>query len=405
MEGGTLVNQDKENEQFKLETEMLGHNIQKISLINKIFTIIIVSLFLMITILSSIPSANFDKPLSVSFLQYILLLLFNLSFIYLLDIRKIQVTNKNHKKISFLVNFYVTFFLVIAALISIRDQDIYNPLLIYTLILFTCSAFLVLNSSQILIPIIISSCILLIGFYVPDGTNAVYNLQLIYIFTLLPIVYFISRSFYYSFERSFKSKLELIKETHHSRNLTELLKEANRQLEYQASIDPLTNLYNRRAYNNYVNKLQIKSLESPYSLSVIMIDVDCFKLYNDTYGHAEGDNALKKIGQVLFEIGVQYDCFATRWGGEEFSVLLSEESEEIVEQICYKIRNEVKNLKIYHSSSTISSIVTVSIGASTKYISDPDEILTCINEADSALYFVKENGRNNYEHRIGVHVL
>ncbi len=393
-----------ENDSLLMRTEVLKHNLQKISLINKIFTIVIVVLFLTMNVLPNISFFN-DSRISLKLIDYLLFLIFNLFIFYLLDIRKIRVTKENINKIDLFVSSYVTLFILMGAGISITDHDIYNPLLIYTLTLFVCSSFLVLKTIQVTLPIVISSSLLLISLYLQNGLVPIFKLQLIYLLSLILITYFISRSYYYSFERSLKFQLELIKEAHLSRNLTKKLREANRKLELQASIDPLTNLFNRRAYNEYLKDLQLRVKEDSYRLSVIMVDVDCFKLYNDTYGHTQGDNVLVKIGQLLFDIAEEYSCFSSRWGGEEFVLLLENQTVESTETICSKISDKVNTLKIDHCSSYINEFVTVSIGACTMDITDASHILICINEADDALYYVKENGRNSFEHRHGVPVV
>lgn len=396
---------DVGNDSLIMKCEILKHNLQKMSLINKIFTIVIVVLFLIMNILPNISFFNFESTKSIRLIHYLLFIIFNLFTFYLLDIRKIHVTKENVNKIDLFVSCYVTLFILMGACISMTDHEIYNPLLIYTLTIFICSSFLVLNTIQVTLPIVISSSILLVGLYWQNGINPIFKLQFIYLLSLIPITYFISRSYYFSFERSLKFQMELVKEAHLSRNLTKKLREANRKLELQASLDPLTNLFNRRAYNEYLKDLQFRVKEEPYSLSVIMIDVDCFKLYNDTYGHTEGDNVLVKIGQLLFDIADEFSCFSSRWGGEEFVLLLVNQTVETTETICNKITRKVNKLKIDHCSSNINEFVTVSIGACTMDITDSGHILTCINEADDALYFVKENGRNSFEHRQGVHVV
>ncbi|RNC99392.1 GGDEF domain-containing protein [Lysinibacillus halotolerans] len=400
-EGEEMMNSEYETKD--LEVEILKHNIRKMKVMNQIFTIVIVIIMLVINFLSLFPSLQFPQNAG-SHLGYILLLVFHLVIYSIFRYRKIHLTPLNNKKMAFFINFYVTFSLSLAALVSIKDLTLYNPFLIYTFILFTCSSFLILKAKQFLLPLIISSFILLIGLYSEHGEFSVSYLQWVYIAILLPTAFLLSRSHYVSFEKNFYRQLEMLKERNHTRSLTEKLKEANDQLELQTLLDPLTNLYNRRAYNEYLEKLQLQTLQSPILLSVVMIDVDCFKLYNDTYGHMEGDNVLIQIGILLKELSEQWNCFTTRWGGEEFILLLTDVSEQQVDNICQKIQDGVSNLNIHHRSSTISSTVTVSIGACTKRIYKKEEITHCINEADAALYYIKQHGRNNYEHRSLIHV-
>ncbi|SOC15168.1 diguanylate cyclase (GGDEF)-like protein [Ureibacillus xyleni] len=393
-----------DNETLLIRTEVIKQNLQKISLLNKIFTIVIVVLFGLTNVLSNIPILNSDKLLQLSLLHYVLFIIFNLLIFFILDIRKIKITKDNINKIELFINLYVTLFITIGAIVSMREQEIYNPLLIYTIILFTCSSFLVLTVKQVLIPLVISTCVLLIGLYLQRGFDQTFILQLIYISSIIPIAVIISQSFTYSFKRSIQFQIEMVREAQISRGLTKKLREVNRKLELQSLLDPLTSLYNRRAYNQHLKDLQTKLKESSFKLSVIMIDVDCFKLYNDTYGHAEGDKALVKIANVLNDLADEHCCFATRWGGEEFALLLYNVSENCANEICHKVKTRVQQLKIDHCTSHISDVVSVSIGASTKHISEPDDILSCVKQADDALYYVKEHGRNNFEHRLNLNV-
>ncbi|MCP1144496.1 GGDEF domain-containing protein [Lysinibacillus endophyticus] len=389
-----------DREQLLIKSEIIKQNLHKISLLNRVFTIVIVFLFLFTNIITNIPILNLDNLINISYFNFFSLFTFNFLIFLIVDIRKIQINNDNIKKVELFITLYVTFFLSIGAFISMREQEIYNPLLIYTMILFTCSSFLVLSVKQVSIPLITSTCVLLLGLYLQHGFDQIFILQLLYIASIIPIAFFISQSFYYSFKRSIKFQIEMVREAQISRELTKKLREANRKLELQSMLDPLTSLFNRRAYNNYLKELQTKILENSYDLSVIMIDVDCFKMYNDTYGHAEGDKVLLKIAQVLKDLADEYHCFATRWGGEEFALLLFDVPEAFVKEMCNEVKTRVNQLQINHNTSHISDVVSVSIGASTKTILQPDDILACIKQADEALYFVKEHGRNNFEHVI-----
>lgn len=389
----------RNHEQRLINSEIIKQNLNKISLLNKLFTIVILFLFLFTNIFTKIPLIKDGNLINMNHFHFYVLFIFNLMIFLIVDIQKIHITNVNIKKIERFIKLYVTTFMTIGAIISIREQEIYNPLLVYTIILFTCSTFLVLSVKQVLIPLITSTCVLLVGLYLQRGIDQTYILQLIYIASIIPIAFFISQSHSYSFKRSVIFQIEMVREAQVSRELTKQLREANRKLEMQSMIDPLTGISNRRAFNHYLNQLQSKPLKTSYDLSVIMIDIDCFKLYNDTYGHVEGDKVLAKIAQVLKDIAHEYQCFVTRWGGEEFVMLLIDAPTEMTNEVCRKIKTRVHQLQINHSASLISDVVSVSIGACTETISRPEDIIACFKQADNALYYVKENGKNNYEHR------
>ncbi|MDI7741925.1 GGDEF domain-containing protein [Lysinibacillus fusiformis] len=383
-----------------LEIERLKHNLKIISMMNKINLIVLLSTFITIYTLEIVSVLQFASPLYPYSLSLVVISI----YLYLLDIKKFAVTEKNYKRLKVLIYFYPAFFLNLAALLPIMNHYFYNPILLYSLIIFSYCPFLISKSKEIVPSLCISAVILFIGLMNQDGNQYLYYLQGIYLLALISIAGLVSRSIYHAYIRAQKFHLEMGQEVYQLKRLTELLNEANRQLQQEANLDPLTNLYNRRAYNNYIIELQKRLIKSTHTISVIMVDVDCFKLYNDTYGHSKGDNVLRTIGSLLHDVSVEYSCFAARFGGEEFVLIVSNEPEDVVQKICYQIQQSVYELHIQHESSTIDTVVTVSIGACTKLIEDINEINECISEADAALYFVKQNGRNSFEYKNKMHV-
>ena len=380
-----------------LNIKALNYNINRIRLINKIYLTIFVSIVIIIYTLETLSTISFTVWFSEGWWQYSILLIASAFYVYLLDFRKIIATRENCKRTKYIVYLFLTIFLNLPILLL---DGFINPLFLYPLLLFSSIPFLILKMKGILINSTISSLLLLISQGIEIEDAAILGFQAVYILTLSIIAFLITST---SYSSSQKLQTESLQEIQQLRTLTKLLKEANYQLGQEATLDPLTNLYNRRAYNDYLINLQQRIIETPQSISVIMVDVDCFKLFNDTYGHSEGDYVLSKIGRLLHDISNEYKCFAARWGGEEFVLILPSVSDEIVERICYQIKERVYDLNIEHESSTINSVVTVSIGACSKYITELNEIYNCISEADAALYSVKENGRNNFEHRYQIH--
>ncbi len=173
------------------------------------------------------------------------------------------------------------------------------------------------------------------------------------------------------------------------------LREKNR-LEKLANIDELTQIANRRSFNNYLSQQwhQMKKLQVPIAL--ILIDVDYFKLYNDTYGHQAGDTCLIKIAHAITKVTQRHNDLVARYGGEEFAVILPNTNSWGALEIAQKIYKQIKKLQISHSSSNLADIVTVSLGIAitTPQVNTSSEEL--INKADKALYQAKERGRNCY---------
>lgn len=189
---------------------------------------------------------------------------------------------------------------------------------------------------------------------------------------------------------------------------TEALTEANKQVESQnlelAQVneelqrlslkDPLTGLWNRRQYNKSVSLGWQRSIEYQKPISLLFIDVDFFKNYNDFYGHAAGDECLIKLSKALRNSLAHPSNMAVRYGGEEFLILLNETNEEEALKTAVRILEEVTCLNIPHERSSISDRITVSIGVATvlpDLRSDPEHLL---KSADQALYQAKNSGRN-----------
>ncbi len=168
-------------------------------------------------------------------------------------------------------------------------------------------------------------------------------------------------------------------------------------IQRQAVIDALTGIANRRAFMERMPVEFKRSLRGHNPLSVIMVDIDHFKAYNDTYGHIAGDECLKAIAGRIQETIKRPGDFCARYGGEEFIVLLSDTKQESAMLIAEQIRANVEKMKKPHEKSLPWGVVTISLGVATMSgdAAVSDEIL--LQQADKALYAAKENGRNRVE--------
>jgi len=177
---------------------------------------------------------------------------------------------------------------------------------------------------------------------------------------------------------------------------TKKLKLANKQLEDVSYTDSLTALSNRR-YFNLVYERELKRAKRTKShITFMMLDIDYFKQYNDTYGHIEGDTALKSVANVLKSTLKRPGDFVFRLGGEEFGILLTETDESNSAQLAREVCDAVRGCEIEHKSSEANKFVTISIGV-VCCIADEmlnDEIL--LTRADEMLYKAKAGGRDSY---------
>ncbi len=175
------------------------------------------------------------------------------------------------------------------------------------------------------------------------------------------------------------------------------LEEANNKLLEQASTDPLTKLKNRRSFNEEINHLIRLGQHQEKSISLMMIDVDHFKDYNDKFGHPAGDRILIRLAEVFTETLRSCDLVA-RFGGEEFVVALSDTNEEKAVEVAERLMANVKK------KSWENSPITISVGITTLNFNGPvpiyhtDLSTGIIEDADRALYRSKANGRNQATH-------
>lgn len=186
----------------------------------------------------------------------------------------------------------------------------------------------------------------------------------------------------------------LMREVEARKRAEKLLNEANKELNRLATIDTLTELFNRRHFDMIVPRLIGKSVRDKTRVSFFIIDIDYFKSINDTYGHLKGDEALKLLGSYLLKVCRRPDDFAFRMGGEEFCIVTSGQTEDDSKAFAEKIRKGVENLGIENINSKVDTRMTISVGGINKAPSMDDNIDEFIRIADKRLYAAKELGRN-----------
>jgi diguanylate cyclase (GGDEF)-like protein len=167
----------------------------------------------------------------------------------------------------------------------------------------------------------------------------------------------------------------------------------NDRLTVIASIDMLSGLANRRGFQSRLDFEWLKAQQYSSELSLLMIDVDHFKLFNDTYGHPEGDVCLTRLGETLAGIAAETMGFAGRYGGEEFCLMLPNTDSARALEIGEIVRAAVLNLAMPHCTSSYQ-IVTVSVGVACTKPNDSQRAGDLIEAADAALYAAKHRGRN-----------
>ncbi|HHV97362.1 MAG TPA: GGDEF domain-containing protein [Clostridiaceae bacterium] len=163
-------------------------------------------------------------------------------------------------------------------------------------------------------------------------------------------------------------------------------------------MDSLTGIANRRCFDATLEHEYSRLIRSKSKLSVILLDVDYFKEYNDYYGHVMGDDCLRKIGKVLTSCINRSVDLAARYGGEEFACILPDTDINSAVKIAENIRQQIQDLKIEHKKSKVLEFVTASLGVVTAQYSSERSLEEIIAVADKLLYKAKVSGRNMIEY-------
>ena len=172
------------------------------------------------------------------------------------------------------------------------------------------------------------------------------------------------------------------------------LMQAVENLKELSTTDGLTEISNRRFFDEYSEKEWKRAQRDKKPFAVIMIDLDCFKSYNDTYGHQRGDACLKKVAGVIKGAMKRPADLAARYGGEEFVLVLPETDKDGACKLAEQLRQEVINLKEEHQNNTSGKWVTISLGAATEIAEPGKSFSDLLAKADKALYEAKGSGRN-----------
>ncbi len=176
------------------------------------------------------------------------------------------------------------------------------------------------------------------------------------------------------------------------------LKKFNKELARLARMDGLTQVANRRSFDEYLAQEWANVGSGRSALSLILCDIDYFKSFNDTYGHQAGDVCLKQVAQAIEKAAKRSTDLVARYGGEEFAVILPNTDKAGVERVATEIQREIRALSIPHSQSGVSDYITLSLGIAsiaTTENAHPDMLVAC---ADQSLYQAKYEGRDRHSY-------
>jgi diguanylate cyclase (GGDEF)-like protein/PAS domain S-box-containing protein len=175
------------------------------------------------------------------------------------------------------------------------------------------------------------------------------------------------------------------------------LLDLQKELEELSFKDGLTGVSNRRMLDSVLEQEWVRARREQQPLSLLLIDIDFFKQFNDFYGHMQGDDCLIKVAQVLSEAATRSRDFFARFGGEEFVMVLPETDAEAAQKIAQRCQQFIFKQQIPHAESAVSQILTISIGSGTLIPSHKDELRDFVDRIDRALYQAKQAGRNRIQ--------
>lgn len=187
--------------------------------------------------------------------------------------------------------------------------------------------------------------------------------------------------------------INLLVEVEQRRKFQAQLEDINNKLIYLSENDGLTDIPNRRKFDLIIAEEWNKAKEKKTNISIIIFDIDCFKQYNDNYGHTDGDRCLISISKELSKSLVK-NYFAARYGGDEFVIVLPDTNLEEAMKYGENFRRNVEKLSLLHKFSKVSDVVTVTVGVSSVIPHNEITIIEFIRQADNALYEAKNKSRN-----------
>jgi diguanylate cyclase (GGDEF)-like protein len=174
------------------------------------------------------------------------------------------------------------------------------------------------------------------------------------------------------------------------------LADAIMQLQELSYVDSLTQVANRRSFDERLRSMWDLHRRDGKELSLLLIDIDCFKQYNDHYGHQQGDEALRACAKLISQSSKRGSDIVARYGGEEFAILLPNTSSAGGEQIAVNLLAQFKQAKIAHATSFVSEHLSVSVGLATMVPEVEQDYGDLVGAADRCLYQAKHDGRARY---------
>lgn len=355
----------------------------------KITAITFIVLEVMQFIASSIvKNENFIKQSDIYYrAMYILIII--VMAIYLLVFVKLENNMPENGTTIMAVGVSFTGFILIwCAGISLLDQLFYGQIIVYVVAIIAVAVTPFFKPVTLLsIYLTIHTAFLAFMLYFQKSSGIIYA-NYVNSTTFIIISWVISCMRYKSRVEDFNNR-KIIQEK------SDELERVNKELEKLSQTDSLTGIFNRAVFDKTIRAEWNRCKCHLTPISLIMIDIDFFKAFNDNYGHQAGDDCIRQVAAMLSECSRRSFDIVSRYGGEEFAVILPHMDKEKALEIAERMRSRVEKLNIPHEYSSTSSYVTISLGVHTVVPSDRLSMEEFIGIADKALYEAKKDNRNN----------
>ena len=290
--------------------------------------------------------------------------------------------NEKNRSLTQKIGIYLLSFIVLPVC-WLSSSGLVSPSITYSFLLLIMINYLTTGKQRILTDtlfILLNMGLITLYSFHPEYFSKMTNQeQLLDWMINIPLVFSFSALLLISFERAYE------KERYKSEKAAVMLKN-------RAQTDPLTGLYNRDHLQEIWSLLKDSHKRKNESISLLLMDIDFFKKYNDFYGHNQGDACLKEFSQILKSNAARTQDFAYRIGGEEFLLVLSNTDSDGARIVAERIQKDLKTAAIEHKDSTVDPVLTISTGVTTS--TEIDDLTRLLEEADQALYISKNRGRN-----------
>lgn len=335
----------------------------------------------------------FQKPAIYYEVMYALLLVVMIAY-FLIFTRLKNNISEHGTSISITGICFISTILLWCAGISLLDQQSSGQIIVYTVAIVAVASTPVFQPMALLVIYLIIQVLFCAAMPYFQKSGNILSANVINSTAFIIISWSISWMRYKKQIDDFLNNKTIQEKSAELKRLNKELEEANQKLEKLSQTDSLTSISNRLVFDRSIKSEWDRCKRHRIPLSLIMIDIDFFKAYNDNYGHQAGDNCLKKVAGVLSSCARRSSDIVARYGGEEFVVILPHLDKEKALEFAEKMRSEVEHMDIPHMYSPVSQHVTISVGVHTGIPSEVSSADEYVRIADEALYKAKKL-RNN----------